>query len=217
MKSPNASNEIVSQESNRTQPASTESSRSEALSFARQLRALGQALEKFGLAGFDVELSRESFLVRGQLTKTEIKFSFCRFVAELLRGSTRRQSLTSPGQVDLRFLPVDIERFDRRGKNKRRDPTKMPDPYSVSQILRGVGAYLDNRDRTALIAITLKGKWVIINYQTADGRLERAQQDFEYFYDYWVKMYLHRSNRPKPPPPSDPTVLWPRLQSHARL
>jgi hypothetical protein len=32
----------------------------------------------------------------------------------------------------------------------------------------------------------------------------------EYFYDYWVKMYLRRSNRSKLPPPSEPTlfVTW---------
>lgn len=46
-----------------------------------------------------------------------------------------------------------------------------------------------------------------MGYQTAEGRLEQAQQDLEYFYDYWVKMYLRRSNRVKPAAPSVPTVL----------
>jgi hypothetical protein len=90
----------------------------------------------------------------------------------------------------------------------------MPDPYSLSQILRGAGSYLDNRDVTELMGISLKGKWVTVSYQTAEGRLEQAQQDLEYFYDYWVKMYLRRSNRAKLPPPSDPTVLvtWKGIQ-----
>ena len=65
------------------------------------------------------------------------------------------------------------------------------------------------------LGISLKGKWVTVSYQTAEGRLEQAQQDLEYFYDYWVKMYLRRSNRAKLPPPSDPTVLvtWQGIQS----
>ena len=62
-------------------------------------------------------------------------------------------------------------------------------------ILRGAGSYLDNREVTTLMGISLRGKWVTVSYQTAKGRLEQAQQDLEYFYDYWVKMYLRRSNR----------------------
>src|SRR4026209_1189933 len=57
------------------------------------------------------------------------------------------------------------------------------------------------------MGISLKGKWVTVTYQTPEGRLEQAQQDLEYFYDYWVKMYLRRSNRAKLPPPTEPTVF----------
>jgi hypothetical protein len=119
------------------------------------------------------------------------------------------------GQVDLHFTSEDIESFDLRGKVRRQDPSKMPDPYHISQILRGAGSYLDNREATTLRSISLKGKWVTVRYETAEGRLEQAQQDLEYFYDYWVKMYLRRANRAKVPSPSDPTVLvtWRGIQS----
>lgn len=184
--------------------------------FAHQLRALGQALEKFSFSAFDLELSSGTYLVTGRAHSTEnTKFSFSRFVRELLRGSMVQPTLTcSDNQVDLRFSPEEIERFDVCGRIKRQDPNKMPDPYSLSQILRGAGSYLDNRDNTTLVGISLKGKWVTVSYQTAEGRLEQAQQDLEYFYDYWVKMYLHRSNRTKLPPPSEPTVLvtWRGIQ-----
>lgn len=184
--------------------------------FARQLRALGQALEKFSFSAFDIELSSGTYVVKGRAIPGErVKFSFSRFVRELFRGSKARPILTfSNGRVDLRFSPEEIEGFDVHGRRRRRDSKKMPDPYSISQILRGAGSYLDNRSVTALIGVSLKGKWVTVNYQTADGRLERAQQDLEYFYDYWVKMYLRRSNRIKIPPPSDPTVLltWQGIQ-----
>jgi hypothetical protein len=184
--------------------------------FARQLRALGQALEKFSFSAFDLELKSGSYLVRGRAISTEnVRFSFLRFVRELLRGTTARPMLScSDGQLDLCFSPEEIEKFDVRGRVKRQDASKMPDPYSISQILRGAGSYLDNRDVMSLIGISLKGKWVTVSYQTAEGRLEQAQQDLEYFYDYWVKMYLRRSNRAKVPPPSDPTVLvtWQGVQ-----
>ena len=184
--------------------------------FAHQLRALGQALEKFSFSAFDIELRSGTYWVTGCAQGPEnIKFSFSRFVRELLRGSTVQPTLTcSDNQLDLRFSPEEIERFDVRGRINRQDPSKMPDPYSLSQILRGAGSYLDKRDITQLMGISLKGKWVTVNYQTAEGRLEQAQQDLEYFYDYWVKMYLHRSNRAKLPPPSDPTVhvTWRGIQ-----
>lgn len=184
--------------------------------FARQLRALGQALERFSFSTFDLELRSGTFLVTGTAISTvNFKFSFSRFVRELLRGCSATPTLACDGsQVDLRFSPEEIERFDMRGKVRRQDPSKMPDPYSLSQILRGAGSYLDNRDVTELMGISLKGKWVTVSYQTAEGRLEQAQQDLEYFYDYWVKMYLRRSNRAKLPPPSNPTVLvtWKGIQ-----
>lgn len=185
-------------------------------SFARQLRALGQALEKFRFSAFDIELKGENYLVRGRAISSEnLKFSFLRFIRELLRGTTAEpMCLCADGQVDLRFSPEEIDGFDTRGRVRRQDPSKMPDPYSISQILRGAGSYLDNRDVMTLVGISLKGKWVTVSYQTSEGRLEQAQQDLEYFYDYWVKMYLRRSNRRKLAPPSDPTVLvrWQEIQ-----
>ncbi len=95
----------------------------------------------------------------------------------------------------------------------------MPDPYSISQILRGAGSYLDNREAARLSAISLRGKWVTVAYENPDGRIEQAQQDLEYFYDYWVKMYMRRSNRAKLPAPSEPTlfVTWEGMRHTHRV
>jgi hypothetical protein len=216
MKQNLAKNKIVVDADNSSPAQPDETNVEDSRNFARELRALGQALEKFRFSAFDLELISGTYLVKGTATSTDnIKFSFSRFVGELLRGSAARTTMTCTGsQIDLRFSPEEIERFDMRGKIKRQDSGKMPDPYSISQILRGAGSYLDNRDGTQLVGVSLKGKWVTVNYQTVEGRLERAQQDLEYFYDYWVKMYLKRSNRVKPPLPSDPTVLvtWQGIQ-----
>jgi len=216
MKQDNAKYETGSPEADRGSVKSSRTVRDASQSFAHQLRALGQALEKFGFSTFELELVSETYWVTGRASVIEsVKFSFSRFVRELLRGSAVAPNVTcSGGEVDLRFSREEIERFDVRGRIKRQDPGKMPDPYSISQILRGAGSYLDNREVMALKGISLKGKWVTVSYQTAAGQLQQAQQDLEYFYDYWVKMYLRRSNRPKLPPPSDPTVLvtWRGIQ-----
>jgi hypothetical protein len=178
--------------------------------FAKELRALGQAIEKFSFSAFDLQIDSGIYVVTGRAIMPEesVRFSFSRFVRELLRGSDPTATVTTKaGQIDLRFTPEEIEKFDVRGRVKRQDAGKMPDPYSISQILRGAGSYLDNRDATSLVGITLKDRWVTVNYQTAEGRLAQAKQDLEYFYDYWVKMYMRRSNRAKLPPPADPTLF----------
>jgi hypothetical protein len=217
MKKENPKNEIVAQERDCGLANVSEGPGYVAKNFARQLRALGQAVENCSFSAFDLKLRSGNYVVNGRANPIHnVKFSFSRFVRELLRGSSNPPSLTSKkGQVELRFSSEDIERFDLRGKSQRQDSSKMPDPYSVSQILRGAGAFLDHRSVANLVGISLSGNLVTVSYQTGEGRLEQAQQDLEYFYNYWVKMYLHRSNRTKLPAPSEPTVLvtWQGIQN----
>jgi hypothetical protein len=101
--------------------------------FACQLRALGQALEKFCLSAFDLEIRSGTYLVVGKETPAgHVNFSFSRFDREFIRRSSRRGSLTSTDrQVDLRFSTEDNECFELRGKSRRQDPSKMPDPCTA--------------------------------------------------------------------------------------
>lgn len=186
-------------------------------SFAHQLRALGQALEKFALAAFDLENVGGTYEVIGTTHVENGKLSFSQRVRELIlaRSFHRADGTSTAARVVLRFSPQEIRCFDVSGKGRRQDSNKMPDPYSISQILRGVGSYMDHKNIANLVGISLNGKWVTITYQTAFQSLERMQESLEYYYEYWVKMYLERSNRPKPPHPSDPTfhVTWKGIQA----
>ena len=177
--------------------------------FAHQLRALGQALEKFSLPAFELEIRSGNYRIIAKANPAKCaKFSFSRFVSDILRPSSCRAERTNPdSQLDLRFSPQDIEQFDLRGKSRRQDSCKMPDPYSISQLLRGTGCYLDNRSVADQVGISVAGRWIILRYLTDEGRLEHVQHDIEYIYDYWVKMYLCRSNRIKLSAPAEPTVL----------
>ena len=151
-------------------------------SFARQLRALGQALERFRFSAFDVKIEDGSYLVVVKANPI-----------------SRHPDITSiESQIDLPFSQEEIERFDWHGKKRRQDSSKMPDPYSVSQILRGAGFYLDHRSVANLMEISLKEKCVTVCYETREGRLEHTEHDFEYFYDCWINIYLRQSHRPKP-------------------
>jgi hypothetical protein len=65
----------------------------------------------------------------------------------------------------------------------------------LSHILRSAGAYLDGRKNSSLIGISLQEQWVTIRFETAEGHPEEAKQSLQYFYDYWVKMYLRRGSQ----------------------
>ncbi|HXG51356.1 MAG TPA: hypothetical protein VNN77_08140 [candidate division Zixibacteria bacterium] len=179
-------------------------------SYARCLRALGQALESRRLASVDLEVVDGIYVVRGTvIPKEHANKSFLRVMRDLVKKALREREGQgrSGDQVALRYTAEEIERLDSRGRMKRQKPDAMPDPHSLSQILRGAGSYLDHRIETALVGISIKDRWVTLRYRTVEGRLEQAKQDLEYFYDYWVKMYLQRANRPPSPSPHDPTLI----------
>src|SRR2546425_6110524 len=90
--------------------------------FAKELRALGQAIEKFSFSTFNLQIDSGIYVVTGRATSPleNVKFSFSRFVRELLRGADPTPTLTTTvGQIDLRFSPEEIEKFDVRGRVKR--------------------------------------------------------------------------------------------------
>ncbi len=167
---------------------------------SRSSRALGQALEKFGFSTFELEIRYGAYLIVAKPRSPErTHFSLTRLLGQLFQPPPiAARLLTVEHKPDLRFSPEDIETFDLRGKNRRKDGGKIPDPYGVSELLRGAGCYLDNRNIKSDVTISLVDRWVTIRYQAGDGRTERIERDIEYFYDYGVNMYLRRSNRLKP-------------------
>lgn len=178
----------------------------------RTLRTLGTLLQQQGFAEFELQVSDDRYVVRGQAHGANLA------PASLLQkifalGKDRNRTT----QRELGYSITDLLSFETEIRQRRKQPNEMPDPYGLSQILRGVGCYLDKREGSRLVSVIVKNRWVTIEYVAGDGRMERAHQDFEYFYNYWVKMYMQRSNRSKLPPPSDPTlfVTWEgRVRQH---
>ena len=178
------------------------------INFARQLRALGQALEKFSFSVFDIEIENGIYFVVAKSSATERRrrLSLLRAIRAIFVRSDRSRTRTDR-QVDLRFTAEEIENFDLHGKSRRQDGGKTPDPYSISQLLRGAGCYLDNRNVSERVTISFAGRWITIRYETPDKQAANARHDLEYFYDCWVQMYLRRSNRTKLPQATEPTVM----------
>jgi len=55
-------------------------------------------------------------------------------------------------------IPEELNHEDEEHKEPRRDPNAMPDPYSLSNTLRAVGAFLDRKPDIKLLfaPITVK-------------------------------------------------------------
>lgn len=190
---------------------------SEILPYHRILRILGSMLQQESLAEYEIQHSDHVYTIRGQFPR---QASGCSSLLGRIFGagkSMRHSDRAARGE--LRYSVSDILRFETEVRAQRKESSEIPDPYCPSQILRGVGCYLDKREGSRLVGIKVKNRSVTIDYLARDGRVEKAFQDFEYFYDYGIKMYLQRSNRSKLPSPSVPTlfVTWEGAQNRHKL
>lgn len=174
-------------------------------SYAKELRAVGQALEKFKFSAFNLERREGIYTIRGTVSADlAATYSIIQLVREIVRGGKSRRKANQP--VELSYSQTEIENLDAQERAKRAHSDKLPDPYGISQILRGVGAFLDHRQAVSLATISYQDRWVTVLFNSDDGRTEQEKQDLDYFYDYWVKMYLRRSTRAKVAAPSEPTL-----------
>lgn len=190
----------------------------EATGYARALRTLGLILEQHGFTMFDLRVEHGTCVVDGIVCRTLRQTSLLGKIRDFFRVQVSRNGGEAVNLI-LKFTLAEIAAMETQVRQQRQQTSKMPDPYGLSQILRGVGCYLDTRIGSQLIGVTIKDCWVTMVYRANDGRVERAQQDFEYFYNYSVKMYLHRSSRDKGPPLSDPTLIvtWEHRQQTHKL
>jgi len=188
------------------------------ISYAKELRVVGQALEKFKFTAFKFERREGIYTIRGTASADlAATFSIIQFVRDIVRGGRSKRKSNQP--LELSYSQTEIENLDAQERAKRADSDKLPDPYSISQILRGVGAFLDHRQVVALLTINYQDRWVTVVFKSVDGDTQQEKQDLDYFYDYWVKMYLRRSNRVKVAAPSEPTlyVEWEQSRKEHKL
>ena len=194
---------------------------SETAGYARALRTLGLILEQQRFSMFDLRVEHGSCFVDGIVRRPVLpQASLLGKILDFFGASVpASRSGDQAVNLILKFTVNEIAAMESKVRQRRQPTSKMPDPYCLSQILRGVGCYLDSRIGSQLIGVTIKDRWVTMVYLTHNGRVERAHQDFEYFYNYSVKMYLHRSSRDKMPPLSDPTLIvtWEDRQKTHKL
>ena len=173
---------------------------------AQLLRAIGQALEVLNFGTFEMEVAGGGFVVRGTVdTSTEqaearaIRERVRRFVWEALPGAPASEAeiefamSTWPAQIDLRYTPKDMDRLEQDGKAKRQSTAGVPDVASLSQLLRTIGAYVEEK-RARLVKISRYGESLVIEYDTVTGETSQEEVSAGSLYEFWVQLYLQRSS-----------------------
>ena len=169
-------------------------------SFSQLLRPIGEALEPLQVESFTLRIENEEILISAQ--KREARHpppvnSTIHSVWELFHRKKIDDSpapLPASRVVEFRYSYDDIVRMDSEGVSKRIATGGKPDPGALSQLLRAVGAFVDQK-QGRLLGVTMEDHDFAIEYESALKQKFTAQHTVASLYDYWVKMYLHRRGR----------------------
>jgi hypothetical protein len=159
-----------------------------ASTFAQKLRAIGQAMEGAHFEDFDIESNGNSFFIRGIIRSKPESVSFLR----ALLGKSPTQDARFR---EFRYTSDEIERLEKEGQARRRDPDGMPDFYTLSQMLRTVGAYIDGK-RARLGKLYRRGTRLILEFEGTQVPPSIEEHTVSSFYNFFVHMYLRRSGHP---------------------
>ena len=100
----------------------------------------------------------------------------------------------SSGTLEMHYTHEDIARMDNEGQSKRSGAPGSPEAHTLSQILRAVGAFVDQK-QGRLLGVSKDGHEISIEYESALKRALTEKFTVASLYDYWVKMYLRRRDR----------------------
>ena len=181
-----------------------------ATGYAQPLRAIGQALEILNMQDFELEPSGDDFYVRGNLPSATNRALLGRSSssddlktvwgampgenADSSEADMRRHLNVLSTRVELCYTASDVDRLEEAGRARRGHGRQSAEAYSVSQILRSIGAYL-NQKRARLSKLSREIDTVVVEYQTTLGSHMKETLAIKDLYDLWVRMYLQRAER----------------------
>ena len=84
------------------------------------------------------------------------------------------------------YSQSDIERLDSWHKEQR-TRSAMPDDYATSQVLRVVGAYVEQRN-WVLVAVSRTREMIEIRHRDASGELQAWGHKYAELYDFCFHM-----------------------------
>ena len=144
-----------------------------AVSYSEILRVIGQDLETRAIKAFDIRDEGERIFVQ------------CGY-----------QVPPAATPVTLYYTPKDIEELKPQGAEKRGQPSKPGEFFTLSQTLRAIGGYVDQK-KARLLRLSnndCPGAEVVfrIEYQTRQGERLVDDRSGSAIYDLCVNMYKRR-------------------------
>ncbi len=174
---------------------------------AHHLRAIGQDLENLRLTRFNLECTGRAYLVWSRADTVESQPLTSLLANRRLRklwtdriqpqSQGREETVTvSPLQrmKRYRYTPREIENIEQAGRQRRRLGSAITDGHSLSQLLRTVGALVQQRNQK-LLGISWEELGVSMVFENDHGQREIEVFRPDHLYDLWVRMYLRRNNR----------------------
>jgi hypothetical protein len=143
------------------------------ISYSDMLRVIGQDLEIRGIKAFDIRDEGERIFVQ------------CGY-----------QDPPAQTPVTLYYTPRDIKELEPQGAEKRGQASKPGDFFTISQTLRTIGGYVDQK-KARLIRLSnndCPGADVVfrIEYETREGEHVVDDRSGSAIYDLCVNMYKRR-------------------------
>lgn len=169
------------------------------ISFSQLLRPVGQMLEAVELVSFTLKFDDADVYVSGRKGKEPAPAPVREMSLRVVWHALRRKRAVEPGMelqpssgvIELRYTAEDIERMDAQERSKRTGGGGTPEPHALSQILRAVGGYVDQKGGR-LLEIKKTNDEITVEYETALRKKMTETFTPAGLYDYWVKMYLRR-------------------------
>jgi hypothetical protein len=120
---------------------------------------------------------------------------FKKIVEKLGRPASQEELCNPPPSDEIRcYTSADIYRLIAEQRAKHGLANVMPNIYSISQILRVAGDWLDRKKINAF-DVSFYGQTLCIGYESAVGEEIRESLDIRNLYDLAIQMYLRRTKR----------------------
>jgi len=169
---------------------------------ARGLRAIGQDLGKLFPQSLEITLQGMNFQVTGRYLPRDPGGKGAQGNSQLLdklrSKFLRDQSTVPPVEsstesigFDRTYTPADIDRMDETGANRRNGVDKVPDIYSLGEMLRMVGRIVDSEGRR-LVRLTRDMYGVTFEYEDGAGQAQKREFSNLQLYKLQQQYYAER-------------------------
>ena len=155
----------------------------EGWSYSQVLRVIGQSLEERGVQDFSLLWQEGEFVLH------------CKRIARLEQGWLDKilghKVAHSERSVEIHYSLKSVVWLQIRGEAMRKDANLIPDYFRLSQTLRTVGNYAENRTMP-LVSLRRSGGILYLEFQERSGKKRLEEHGMGSFENYFLRTYLRQ-------------------------